>query len=230
MEITVEYLEKAFDRCNQLCFQGRLPRPRLTLSKAVTRLGCLKYAMERRQGRTLLHSFNISISTAHELSAEQLDDVIIHEMIHYFIAYHGLRDNAPHGRIFQSIMESINREYHRHIRVAVHQGDRTAVGVDGQDSGAWGELAGQCKRQPPYFVMALQTLDGHYYLSSVAAASVEVLRRKAGSQKHFKQVCWLVSEDPVFGNYPRVRTLRGVEVPRQEFERVVKAAAPLQDA
>ena len=47
-EVTVEYLEKACDHYNHLCFGGLLPRPRLRLSRAKSRLGWMRYNFEKR--------------------------------------------------------------------------------------------------------------------------------------------------------------------------------------
>lgn len=118
-EVTVEYLEKAFDHYNHLCFGGLLPRPRLRLSRAKSRLGWMRYKVDANGESPIPYDFTIGITTAYRLNTEQIDDVLIHEMIHYHIAYHQLRDNAPHGRRFRQIMETINHDYQRHIRISV---------------------------------------------------------------------------------------------------------------
>ena len=118
-EVTVEYLEKAFDHYNHLCFGGLLPRPKLRLSRAKSRLGWMRYKVDANGESPIPYDFAIGITTAYRLNTEQIDDVLIHEMIHYHIAYHQLRDNAPHGRRFRQIMESINHDYQRHIRISV---------------------------------------------------------------------------------------------------------------
>lgn len=46
------------------------------------------------------------------------EDILIHEMIHYFIAYQGLNDNAPHGKLFREKMNEINTKYHRNISIS----------------------------------------------------------------------------------------------------------------
>ena len=118
-EVTVEYLEKAFDHYNHLCFGGLLPRPRLRLSQAKSRLGWMRYKVDANDESLIPYDFTIGITTAYRLNTEQIDDVLIHEMIHYHIVYHQLRDNAPHGRRFRQIMETINHDYQRHIRISV---------------------------------------------------------------------------------------------------------------
>lgn len=45
-EVTIEYLEKAFDHYNHLCFGGLLPRPKLRLSQAKSKLGWIRYKVD----------------------------------------------------------------------------------------------------------------------------------------------------------------------------------------
>ena len=107
-QLTLEILEKLFAHCNETYFDGQLPMPKLKLSRAKTRLG--QMACKRRGGFRLTgwspkahkyYDFSISISTYYSLSDDELEDVMIHEMIHYCIAYTGLEDSSPHGKIFR---------------------------------------------------------------------------------------------------------------------------------
>lgn len=170
-EVTVEYLEKAFDHYNHLCFGGLLPRPRLRLSRAKSRLGWMRYKVDANGESLIPYDFTIGITTAYRLNTEQIDDVLIHEMIHYHIAYHQLRDNAPHGRRFRQIMETINHDYQRHIRISVRHTNLPTRDGDDSRPAHNGPAQSRPNRLPPYVVLAIQTKDGHYYLSSVAARS-----------------------------------------------------------
>ncbi len=133
----LEYIQKAFDRYNALCFRGELPGIRLELSRARTYLG--RYEEKRPQVRFLGRRFSlptaeplrlIRISTAFDLTQEQQDDVIIHEMIHYYLAWKGLADRVPHGPHFRQLMEAINSRFGRHIVVRYKMG-APAVGQQG---------------------------------------------------------------------------------------------------
>ena len=133
----LEYIQKAFDRYNALCFRGELPGIRLELSRARTYLG--RYEEKRPQVRFLGRRFSlpaaepqrlIRISTAFDLTPEQQDDVIIHEMIHYYLAWKGLADRVPHGPHFRQLMEAINSRFGRHIVVRYKMG-APAVGQQG---------------------------------------------------------------------------------------------------
>ena len=45
-------------------------------------------------GRTMYYDYCISVSSYYQLTLEEIDDVLIHEMIHYTIAYTGLKDTS----------------------------------------------------------------------------------------------------------------------------------------
>ena len=70
-------------------------------------------------GRTKFYDFSISVSNYYKLTTEQIDDVLIHEMIHYSIAYTGLKDTSSHGIVFRGMMDKINRTFwqtHHNLR------------------------------------------------------------------------------------------------------------------
>ena len=133
----LEYIQKAFDRYNALCFRGELPGIRLELSRARTYLG--RYEEKRPQVRFLGRRFSlpaaepqrlIRISAAFDLTPEQQDDVIIHEMIHYYLAWKDLAARVPHGPHFRQLMVAINSRFGRHIVVRYKMG-APAVGQQG---------------------------------------------------------------------------------------------------
>ncbi len=118
---TKEYLQEAFDGFNSLCFGGELPRPTLKLSRARTRLGWMRYKYRKDGAGLARYDFVIAVTVAYDLPREMLDDVIIHEMIHYLIAYKGLRDTSPHGQLFRRFMREINERHGRHVSVSARR-------------------------------------------------------------------------------------------------------------
>ena len=51
----------------------------------------MRYKVDANGESPIPYDFTIGITTAYRLNTEQIDDVLIHEMIHYHIAYHQLR-------------------------------------------------------------------------------------------------------------------------------------------
>lgn len=119
MKVTVEELRVMFGEFNALIFGGRLPEVPFEISAAKGALGkCVYRATMTPDGRRRFSDFKIRISAAVEMDRALLEDVVIHEMIHYFILIHNLEDTSPHGEIFKALMRSINASYGRHIAIS----------------------------------------------------------------------------------------------------------------
>ena len=119
MKATIPYVEKKFEEFNQLMFDGKLPKLPIELSDAKTFLGLCVYKKRRTiLGRTECYDFKLRISTRIDLVEAEVEDIIIHEMIHYYIGYNNLKDSSAHGRVFRHIMNTINEKFGRHIKIS----------------------------------------------------------------------------------------------------------------
>ena len=103
-------------------------------------------------GRTTYYDYCISVSNYYQLTLEEIDDVLIHEMIHYTIAYTGLKDTSPHGIVFRGMMDKINRTFDRHITISMRTRNLQP------------RIAQQTKN---FLILAIEMKDGRYFLSSV---------------------------------------------------------------
>lgn len=121
------YVIRQFDKYNLEIFEGRLPVPEFRMSHARSFLGRMEYKMVRKTifSRPKPEGFRLKISSFYDLEPDMLDDVIIHEMIHYDIVWSGLKDTSSHGRIFRERMKDINRRFGRHIRISHKRADLT---------------------------------------------------------------------------------------------------------
>ena len=150
-------------------FGGELPEIPIYLSDAKTFLG--KFCFKKRKlpnGKTAYYDFSLRMNTRLDLPEQEVEDTIIHEMIHYFIAYKNLEDASAHGPIFQHIMKSINERFGRHLTISYKTtaAEREAL----QD------------KRPRYHVVAvLQLCDGRF--------AVKVLPRimQLHEQRHLLQ-------------------------------------------
>ena len=119
MTATVPYIESRFDEFNGLIFGGKLPRVPVALSHAASYVGLCTFKTRRRPFRSPEHyDFKLRISTRFDLPEAELEDTIIHEMIHYHIRLNGIRDTSAHGKVFRQMMDNINRRYGRHVTVS----------------------------------------------------------------------------------------------------------------
>ena len=116
---TIPYVEKKFEEFNHLIFDGKLPKLPIELSDAKTFLGMCVYKRRRTLwGRTECYDFKLRINTRIDLPEAEVEDIIIHEMIHYYIGYNKIVDTSTHGRVFREMMNTINERYGRHIRIS----------------------------------------------------------------------------------------------------------------
>ena len=119
MTPTVPYIEEKFIQFNKQIFQGKLPLLPIVLSDAKTFLGACAYKKKKNLfGGTTCYDFKLRINKRIDLSETEIEDIIIHEMIHYYIAYFGLKDSSLHGKVFKQFMNNINEKFGRHITVS----------------------------------------------------------------------------------------------------------------
>ena len=119
MIVTTDFLEKRFETFNDAYFGGALPPVPLKLSRAVRSLGACTYKKRRKLlGGYKYYDFRIRVSTKYDLPESELEDVLLHEMIHYEILVNQWRDTSAHGRLFRARMKEFNERYGRHIVVS----------------------------------------------------------------------------------------------------------------
>ena len=206
-ELTIDYLRQAFEHYNNLIFDGKLPVPKLKWSRAKTRLGQMACKRKMSWGRTKFYDFSISISNYYKLTTEQIDDVLIHEMIHYSIAYTGLKDTSSHGIVFHGMMDKINRTFGRHLTISV----RTR------------NLQPRTAQQPKdYLILALKMKDGKYFLSSVNPSAAGKLAISLARTREIAHYAWYQSQDEYFHSMPRVRSLRGRQVSKEVYTTMIE--------
>lgn len=206
-ELTIDYLRQAFEHYNDLIFEGKLPVPKLKWSRAKTRLGQMACKRKTSWGRTKYYDFTISVSNYYKLTKEEIDDVLIHEMIHYSIAYTGLKDTSAHGIVFRGMMDKINRTFNRHITISV----RTR------------NLQARSAQQPKdYLILALKMKDGKYFFSSVNPSAAGKLAISLARAREIAHYAWYQSQDEYFRSMPRVRSLRGRQVSAEVYETMIE--------
>ena len=119
MKPSVSYIQSRFNEFNARFFDGALPPIPIKLSHAKGFLGKVTF-VRRKQGlfsRYRNEDFVLRINTRIDLPESLIEDTILHEMIHYYIALNQLRDTSAHGQLFRREMKRINAEGDRHITI-----------------------------------------------------------------------------------------------------------------
>jgi len=107
MKVTVEQIEQAFDKYKG-DFKKNLPKPSFGLIHTYRTSGeftCIKW----KNGT--VRKPKISITDYYDWDEETIDIVVIHEMIHYYIAYYRIKDNEEHGNIFKELGYVFKEKY-----------------------------------------------------------------------------------------------------------------------
>ncbi|MGN1236467.1 MAG: SprT-like domain-containing protein, partial [Bacteroidaceae bacterium] len=119
MIISVAFAEKKFDEFNRLIFGGGLPRVPIELCDVKSFFGeCVCRKRRVSLGRIECYDYRLRFNRRADLPERDLEDVIIHEMIHYYIGINNLRDTSAHGPLFRSLMNKINERFGRHVTVS----------------------------------------------------------------------------------------------------------------
>ena len=204
MIATLPFLEKRFETFNHACFGGALPPVPLKLSRAVRSLGSCTYKKRRPLFRKMeYYDFCIHVSTRYDLPEEELEDIQLHEMIHYEILVNQRQDTSAHGRLFRARMEEINRDFGRHISVSHRHAMPPVVSAGG---------AGQDTRptaMKPQVVARVQMKDGRIGVKRLSADErrIRAYRRALLSSGEIAAVDVFWSEDPYFLRFPKSSAL-----------------------
>ena len=119
MKADLIFLNDRFRRFNAEIFGNTLPLPLMHISSAASFMG--QFKVERSGGgfgRTTKEILHLTISDRYDIPERTLEDIVIHEMIHFHIHNAGIRDTSSHGRVFRRLMAEINVRYGRNITVS----------------------------------------------------------------------------------------------------------------
>ena len=193
MTPTVEYLEERFDTFNRMCFDGALPRIPIKLSRARSFVGRLIYRPVRDwRGRVVRREdFVLRISTYFDLPEAEIEDTLIHEMIHYWIAWKGIKDTSSHGKEFRRIMKEINALHGRHLTIS----HKSTPEEQDRDT-----------RVRDHYFCVSQLADGRTALTVAAQPCIARIRRAFRWSPSIRSQTWYHSRDPWFNRYPHCRS------------------------
>lgn len=192
MRASRQYLAAQFAIFNEQCFGGKLPPVTLLVNNARSRLGVFRHVLGREDGNC------IAVSRAYDMDKDALDDVLLHEMIHYYLHVSGASDPTPHGPNFLAVMAEINSRFGRNISVRSHLDEAT------RNSGL----------RPRVNLIAMVTLrdgrEGFCVCGPGSAAGINSALKKSPSVKAIK---WYGSTARWFSAYPLVRSARIFRIP-----------------
>lgn len=113
MEVTKEIIAERFEKYNDLYFNNELPTPRFGLLN--TYMTCGYFSCKKIIGKRRLKSQQLDISVYYDWEENDLKNVIMHEMIHYYLAYKHIDNDLTHGDAFKEMANDFNEKYGMNI-------------------------------------------------------------------------------------------------------------------
>lgn len=218
MRATIPYIEQKFEEFNLLCFAGKLPKLPIQLSDAKTFLGKVVYKKRTlADGKEEKYDFCLRINTRIDLPEQEVEDTILHEMIHYFIDVNQLEDSSSHGALFVSLMNQINEKYGRHITIS-HDGtsEQKAEAID---------------KRPKWHVIAVVSLKDERIGIKVLPRIVERITsyyNKMLANSEVKDVQLFMCNNPFFNRYPNSAALNVYFLDKESIEAELQGAEKLE--
>ena len=209
MQIDTEWIAVNFDRFNKDYFGGRLTPPKFSVNNARTRLGSMAFKWKRSLFKRETYDYVIRLSNYYDIPEVEFQNVLLHEMIHYYIAVNHFKDDSVHGTMFRSIAQRINKQgWHVVVRT---------------DTRKWPVAERNRKKviTRKRIVLAASTTDGKYFLSVIGPGSVRKVKLQIARTPQIREARWFESSDDYFQQFPQCRTLRGRIVTKELWEEKV---------
>ena len=103
-------MPRMFDECNLKYFNHSLPRPKYGLMRKKTILAGFQYSKDKGKKHPIKWQ-KILFSECYDYTEEEFRNLMVHEMIHYYIAWNNIKDNKTHGNEFMKMAEEMNVKY-----------------------------------------------------------------------------------------------------------------------
>jgi len=218
MIVTIPWLESNFGRFNSLYFDAKLPAPLFGLSRSRTRLGTMAYKRTSRFGKGKLYDFTIRLTTYYDMTEWQAQNILLHEMIHYIIAYTGLKDTSSHGTVFRGMADALNRRY----------GWKISVRTDARGWQVNSKYIEEKKEAKPqtYLILAIRMNDDKCYVSRVNPSYFKRIDSQLRRVTEVQCYGWFTTCDDTYETFSQVRSLRGRRVSRQDYDNIVGSLLP----
>ncbi len=117
MEITTEILKQKFEEYNATYFDYELPLPAFGLLN--TYLTCGYFSCKKLIGRRQMKGQRLEVSCYFDWDEDALKNVILHEMIHYYLGYKHIDNTLSHGEEFLKMANEFNEKYGFNISVTI---------------------------------------------------------------------------------------------------------------
>ena len=103
-------MPRMFWECNRLYFNHSLPTPRFGMMKKLNILARFEF-QKNKKGKAPIKRQIILFSDYYDFDEETFRNLMVHEMIHYYLAWNGVKTRSDHGKEFMAIAHELNEKY-----------------------------------------------------------------------------------------------------------------------
>lgn len=209
MQIDENTLTEIFGRFNRQIFNSELLPVNFVLVRTKTTLGQFRYPVNVPGPRkNYVDKCSIRISTLFNLPADRLEDLVIHEMIHYFLWLKKIKTKSPHDENFRAMMKWINTKFDRNIAISEKNG---TVPVVEDNTRRWHIFCvTEWKRHPERLFITHCSRITFVRINNAFVSDPDNVRTE-----------WYVSMDPWFNNLKRFRTPKAQFISFEDYEEYV---------
>lgn len=218
---SVQYIHENFKRFNKQMFASLLPPLPVAITTAKNYLGCITFKKGvDKLGKPCFCNYHFRFSARYDMPENEWEDILIHEMIHYYIASQGLIDDAPHGSLFKAKMQEINMKYHRNISVSRKSADVVSVIKDEPK-------VNRPKKKCLRVIGLLRIKDGRVGLKVMPKKidAVSAFYDYFSKHEQIESVRLFFCSDPFFEQFPRSRKIYAHIVDEKEVMKHLEKAS-----
>lgn len=121
------------------------------------------------------------------LSPAEIDNILVHEMIHQYIFQSSFKDTSSHGTLFRSIMNKINRTFPSELKISVR-----------------GEYSAPDNRILNHSILLLRLIDNTYYCCKIREGKIEFFLQMIDGNPllyRIREYRFLKSAHPLFNTF-----------------------------
>lgn len=213
MKANISFLKDRFKEFNRTMFGNTLPVPEFRISSAGSFVGQFKVKRDYRRFR-IVETLHLTLSDRYDIPESELEDIVIHEMIHFHIHHSGLRDTSSHGPVFRRLMKDINARHGRHITIS-HRCSKEEYESDTSKS---------------HSIICLCTMtDGRKLICKASQSRIFELHKAFSEWDKVEKEEWFWVYGSYFNRFRRVLTPRLFEVDKEGLE-IIESSTRLEFA
>ena len=132
-------MPRMFWECNRLYFDHSLPTPKFGLMKKLNILARFEF-QKNKKGKAPIKRQIILFSEYYDFDEKSFRNLMVHEMVHYYLAWNSVKTRSDHGKEFMAIANELNEIYGLNITKTLDASSFTRTEQAPKAKGFWQRL------------------------------------------------------------------------------------------